>query len=29
MKLEDTSTLYTVSNEGIDKLIELVESRFS
>ncbi|WP_226675015.1 hypothetical protein [Mesobacillus jeotgali] len=29
MKLEDTSTIYTFSNDMTDKLIELVESRFN
>ena len=29
MKTEDTSTIYTVSNDMTDKLIELVESRFN
>ncbi|RVT59968.1 hypothetical protein [Niallia taxi] len=28
MKTEDTNTIYTVSNDMTDKLIELVESRF-
>jgi hypothetical protein len=29
MKTEDTSTIYTVSNDMTDKLIEIVESRFN
>ena len=29
MKIEDTNTIYTVSNDMNDKLIELVETRFN